>query len=110
MEIDYISLGQKIRAERQKNNLSQDQLAELCEISTSYLGHIERGSRKMSLETLITVANVLNISLDYLLADNLTQSNSLISLLNSQLQTVSPAKAEQLTRIIKVLSININEL
>lgn len=110
MEIDYAALGQKIRIERQKNNLSQDKLAELCEISTSYLGHIERGTRKMSLETLVTIANVLNISLDYLLTDNLTQSSALFSLLNSQLQSASPTKAEQLTKIIKILSKNIDEL
>lgn len=110
MDIDYQALGEKIRIERQKQNYTQDKLAELCDISTSFLGHIERGSRKMSIDTLVTISNVLNTSLDYLLGDNLVQTNAQLSLLSKQLQATSPDKAKTMMNIIKILSNNIDKI
>lgn len=69
--MDYIDLGQKIRRQRTQLNWTQEALAERIGVSTSFVGHIERGTRKASLETLVSVANVLNVSLDYLLANSL---------------------------------------
>lgn len=69
--LDYIGLGRKIRFKRKSNGLTQEQLAERTGISISFLGHIERGSRKASLETLVKLANALEVSLDYLLQDSL---------------------------------------
>lgn len=44
--MDYKALGRRIREERLKRNLTQEQLAEAIEISNSYMGQIERGERK----------------------------------------------------------------
>ena len=70
--MDYISLGRRIRKERKTNHLTQEALAEKVGISLSFLGHIERGSRKASVETLVSFANSLHVSLDSLLQDSLT--------------------------------------
>ena len=110
MDINYNALGEKIRKERQRQRYTQEKLSELCDISTSYLGHIERGSRKMSIDTLVTIANVLNVSLDYLLSDDLTQPNAQLSLLNKQLQSASPDKAKTMMNIVKILGSNIDKL
>ena len=69
--IDYTAMGGRIRNARQSLGLSQLELAEQCGLSVSFLGHIERGSRKMSLETLVSVCEALNLSADYLLQDEL---------------------------------------
>lgn len=65
--VDYIAVGERIRAIRHARGLTQEALAERCGISFSFLGHIERGTRKMSLETLATLSEALNCSLDELL-------------------------------------------
>ncbi len=70
--MDYSSLGARIRRERILRGWTQEQLAEKANISLSFLGHIERGTRKASLETLVALANVLNASVDELLSGNLT--------------------------------------
>lgn len=70
--MDYEGLGRRVRRARKAAGLTQYELAEKLGISTSFLGHIERGSRKASLETIIRIANELSISLDNLLADSLT--------------------------------------
>ncbi len=72
--MDYTSLGARIRRERVLHSWTQEQLAEKVNISVSFLGHIERGTRKASLETLVSISNVLDISLDYLLCDSLALS------------------------------------
>ena len=76
MDIDYQKLGAKIRKIRMENQLSQEELAEKCNISTSFLGHIERGTRKMSLETLLAVAAALGTGTDQLLFDQLPPTES----------------------------------
>lgn len=70
--MDYVALGKRIRSERKVRKHTQEELSEMVGISLSFLGHIERGSRKASIETLIRIANTLNISIDYLLQDSLS--------------------------------------
>lgn len=67
--MNYIKLGQRIREERLKLNLTQEQLAESVDISISYMGQIERGERSLTLDTLIRLVNRLSITVDYLLQD-----------------------------------------
>ncbi len=69
--MDYMKLGEKIKKERLRNRLTQEMLAEMAEITSSYVGQIERGERKVTLSKLVRIANVLNISVDYLLSDTM---------------------------------------
>lgn len=62
--MDYRLMGQKIRKHRRALSLTQEQLAEKIDVSTSFVGHIERGTRKASLETLEKLCIALNISMD----------------------------------------------
>ena len=72
--MDYTDLGRRVRKQRTSLGWTQDQLAKQIGVSTSFVGHVERGSRKASLETLVSLANTLNVSLDYLLAGSLNNS------------------------------------
>ena len=49
----YKTLGTRIRDERLKLNLTQEELAEKANISPSYMGRIERGERNPTLENLV---------------------------------------------------------
>ena len=51
--MDYIDLGRRVKELRKKQHMTQEALAEKLDISTSFLGHIERGTRVASLETLV---------------------------------------------------------
>ena len=72
--MDYIALGKRVRKQRQAHHLTQKELAGQLGLSTSFLGHVERGTRKASLETLVAISNALHISVDTLLSDSLTRS------------------------------------
>ena len=70
MGINYAAVGAKIRGFRRRNGLSQAEVSELgC--GPAYISHIERGKKIMSMETLVSLANALQVSTDELLADSL---------------------------------------
>ena len=63
------AIGRRIKAAREKKQLTQEQLAELVDLSPMHVSVIERGVKLPKLETLINIANVLNVSADVLLQD-----------------------------------------
>lgn len=65
--IDNKQVGKKIRDQRKKLKYSREKLAELTNLSTNFLGQIERGERNFSTETMVKLSETLNISIDYLL-------------------------------------------
>lgn len=70
--MDYAALGKRVRQYRRIARMTQETLSERIGISCSFLGHIERGTRKASLETLIALSNALEVSPDLLLQDSLS--------------------------------------
>ena len=69
--MDYVDLGKRVRARRTELNWTQERLAQEIGVSTSFIGHIERGSRKASLETIVSLCNMLKVSPQILLQDSL---------------------------------------
>ena len=71
MILDNKLIGKRIKELRCLNYISQMELAEKSDISDTYLSLIESGKKRVSLETLIKVANALDTSADTLLTGNL---------------------------------------
>ena len=67
--MDAKAVGQRIRAAREKKNLTQEELAALIEISPTHMSVIERGAKIPRLDTFVAIANVLEVSADSLLID-----------------------------------------
>lgn len=74
MQINYILLGQRIRAIRTKKGITQMELAERIDRSPAYMSYVETAYKFCSLDTLVRVANELNVSTDDLLIDSLTNT------------------------------------
>ena len=64
MTINYQRIGKKIRALRIKRKLSQETLAELCNLSSSYISYIETGKKRLSFATLEKLSKYLNFDID----------------------------------------------
>lgn len=60
-------LGDRIRSLREKNNLTQEQMAKKIGISRGTYAHYEINKRRPDYETLIKIADLFNVSTDYLL-------------------------------------------
>jgi len=65
-------LGKQIKAAREISNMTQRELAEQISCTTQHISAIERGTKQPKLETLVSIANVLGTSIDFLLRDILT--------------------------------------
>ena len=69
--MDFTQLGKRIRDERLLLRLTLANLAERIDKSINFIGQIERGEGRPSVETLVDIANALGTTVDYLLQDNL---------------------------------------
>ena len=67
--VDYSIIGERIKRYRKKMNMTQAQLAENLNVSTSYMSQIERGKACCSLFKLDDIATILNIDYIDLLCD-----------------------------------------
>ena len=77
MEIDYKAIGQRIKIARIKKGITQEAVADLIDITPAHMSNVETGKTKVSLPTLIEIANALSVSVDVLLCDNVLASQNI---------------------------------
>lgn len=64
--LNYREIGKKIQNKRKELKITQEKLSEIIDVSPSYISEIERGSSICSLSTIVNIAKILDLSLDYL--------------------------------------------
>lgn len=79
MSVDYKDLGSRIKKKRENLGMSQAELADLTELSTQHISNVENARSKIGLDKLVTVANVLNSSIDELLCGSMRVSRAVYS-------------------------------
>ncbi len=107
--IDYVALGKKIKEKRIERKLTQEQLGEICELSSAHIGHIERGTRILSVDVLFKISQALRVSVDYLLFDSV-ENDSILSSISPILNDADKKKAQAFLNTVKVLAENIDDL
>ena len=102
--MNYESIGQNIRASRIRKKLRQEDLAELSDLSVTYIGMVERGEKIPALETFIRILNALEVSADVILADVLKVGYEVKgSLITEQLSSLSSKDREKVYDVIAKL-------
>lgn len=102
--MDYKRLGKRIREERQRLNLTQAALAEAVDISDTYMGAIERGERSLTLDTLVRLVNRLGVSVDYLLADSVSDSDSnIIEQFKQVIDSQTPERKQMAINVLRTI-------
>lgn len=87
MEINYKSIGKRIKQERINQNLTQEKLAEMVSISLTHMSNIENANTKLSLDVLLKIANASNCNTDVLLCGNITNNlNATDSIISEMLR------------------------
>lgn len=104
MPVDYSDMGARIRKLRLKRGMTQEELAQVVGVTFSFIGHIERGYRKVSLEMLVAISNALRTSPDYLLSASLDTSFE-----NYQRRLSSPGQAQVLREVIRTIDDNLDQ-
>lgn len=70
MSVNFKLIGKRVREVRLERGISQTELAERSKTTAQYLSQIENGKKQASLQVLLSVAEVLEISLNELLTGN----------------------------------------
>ena len=76
MALNYLILGKKIQTLRSERKISQIRFAEMIDKSPTFVSRMERGLKRPSLETLVTIAQILEVTLDSLLSENMKSIQS----------------------------------
>ena len=69
-------LAENIRTHRRASKLSQEALADLCNLHRTYVGSVERGERNVTLKTLETLAAALGMSVPELLTKRAAEDDN----------------------------------
>ena len=64
-----VKFGEKVRTERLRQNLSQEQLADKAGLHRTYIGMIERAEKNITLLNIQKIANALHINIRDLFGD-----------------------------------------
>ncbi|MDR2939929.1 MAG: helix-turn-helix domain-containing protein [Clostridiales bacterium] len=70
-------IGANIRYERISRNISIEELAEMLELSSAFVGLIERGQRGASVKNLIKISEIFSVSIDSLINTNRSNYSNL---------------------------------
>ena len=70
MYVDFMLIGRRVKELRKNLYVTQAQLAEMTDLSISYISHIETAQKKASLESLVRIADALGVTVDELLNGN----------------------------------------
>ena len=100
-ELDYEKLGLRIKEARIAKGLTQEALAEMVNCNTSHISNIENNHTKVSLNVLLAIANSLDTSIDYLLAEQYSNTSKGID--NEITRVLSSFDEEWKQRILKII-------
>ena len=105
--MNQAAIGARIRAARQRKKMTQEHLAEAVDIGFYYIGEIERGEKLPSLTVFVKIAEVLGVSADSLLKDELTATpefNKLGLTVEEFARKLDQALAEHLDEFIDIMT------
>lgn len=96
-------LGLRIRYYRKEKHMTQEKLAEICNLHPTYIGQIERGEKNATIESIYRIAVGLNIPMSKLFenVESLENSNDNISLhIYQQLLSLPHDKQKHIEKIV----------
>ncbi len=100
----YAEIGKNVRKYRKQQGLTQEQLAEMSNLSTNYLGAIERGEKTLTLKTLVGIVDALNITADMLLCDSIKNGYQIkSSMITEKLEKLSASERNKILKMIDIM-------
>lgn len=97
-----VGIGERLRQQRKKLGLTQEQTAELLAMSTTFYGELERGHKRISLEKIILVQEKMNLEPTYLLTGKRLTDSIFVEIFNDCPRD-KEYLVEQLSRIVALL-------
>lgn len=106
--LEYLkNIGKNIQKARLKKGLTQEKLAELCNVTDRHIGIIERGLSTGSIPLIINICNALDVSPNYIFNNTFNNSTDNINVLPNEV-SISYLKLNDKTK--SLVNNIINEL
>ena len=103
--MDQIAIGARIKAARERVHLTQEQLAEIVDISPTHMSVIERGVKTPKLDTFVRIANALGVSTDALLQDVVvTVTDNIVAELSVRIGRLPQKEQTRILNAIRALT------
>ena len=103
--MDQVAIGARIKAARERVHLTQEQLAEIIDISPTHMSVIDRGVKTPKLDTFVRLANALGVSTDALLQDVVVPANeSILAELSVRIGRLPQKDQERILNAIRALT------
>ena len=108
--LNYESLAKRIKGIRKERGLTQEQLADKAGLSWNFIAKIETDNATISLQTLVSIANILDVSIDYLLLNDDTmikegEKTSTDIFIDNMLMDLSDNDKELLINMINIFKV-----
>lgn len=100
--MDMKLIGQRIQMARKQKGMTVEQVAEQLGFATESVAHIEGGSSRPSLRTFLQLADILDVSLDFLAGRTLLPQEALMTELSAK-SGLSPAQEKLLLDLAEAL-------
>ena len=100
--MNYKQIGNKIRQFRIEKKLTQEEFAEEIGISVSYIGQIERGQRKASIQTLESIGSRLEVPLPILICE-LKEAEHISCIWNEKAENLSVEEKQTMLKVFEMI-------
>ena len=65
--VELKAIGERISKRRKQLGYTQEQIADIMEVSIQMISNLERGNKAIKIENLIKISEILGVSTDYIL-------------------------------------------
>ena len=103
--MDMVAIGSRIKEARERAHLTQEELAEIVDISPTHMSVIERGVKTPKLDTFVKIVNALHLSSDALLQDGLNHADeSIMAEISVRIGSLPQKDQERILNAIRALT------
>lgn len=102
-EIDYSSIGLRLKQFRKKRGITQEEIAKQLGVTVAYISNVENNKVKLNLRVLSFYANLLGVSIDYLLHTEQSNANPLDAEILKILGGFTNDEKEKLIKILHIM-------
>ena len=100
MEYDIQLIGQRIKMARKAKRYTQDYVSARANIGEKFLSQIECGNAGLSVQTLLSLCEILEVSPNYILLANPSKSTE--NSIGDLLQGLTPRQLQDVESILKI--------
>ncbi|TCL44463.1 helix-turn-helix domain-containing protein [Harryflintia acetispora] len=101
--MENYSIGNRIRYLRAERNLSQEQLALRAEITTAYLGQIERDEKNPTIKLIEKISGAFGLTLSELFCDQAIETTATDEIVNNILFELNGLSTEEKQEMLKIV-------